>query len=167
MVKTAEPVLTLNAQSDARMQGFASVHQMLLESVVCVPILAPRGEAIGALYLETRVRPGAHFERELPTLRAFADQVAIALENARLINENKQRADALATANSALEEAQERLRELLDGRTEQLKRARKSSATRVTRCTAILAIRAWSARVKRCAACTRSSIACETPTCPC
>jgi transcriptional regulator with GAF, ATPase, and Fis domain len=124
VVRTGEPVLTLNAQSDARMQSFASVHQMMLESVVCVPISAPHGEAIGALYLETRVRPGAHFERELPTLRAFADQVAIALENARLINENKQRADALATANGALQEAQERLRELLDGRTEQLKRTR-------------------------------------------
>ncbi|HET7540045.1 MAG TPA: protein kinase, partial [Polyangiaceae bacterium] len=124
VLRTGEPVLTLNAQSDARMQSFASVHQMMLESVVCVPILAPHGEAIGALYLETRVRPGAHFERELPTLRAFADQVAIALENARLINENKQRADALATANGALQEAQERLRELLDGRTQQLKRTR-------------------------------------------
>ena len=124
VVKTGEPVLTLNAQSDARMQNFASVHQMMLESVVCVPILAPHGAAIGALYLETRVRPGTHFERELPTLRAFADQVAIALENARLINENKQRADALAATNAALSDAQERLRELLDGRTEQLKRAR-------------------------------------------
>ncbi|HEY3667284.1 MAG TPA: protein kinase, partial [Polyangiaceae bacterium] len=92
VVTTGEPVLTMNAQSDARMQSYASVHQMNLESVVCVPILAPSGAAIGALYLETRLRPGAHFERELPTLRAFADQVAIALENARLINENKQRA---------------------------------------------------------------------------
>ena len=124
VVKSGEPVLTLNAQSDARMQNFASVHQMMLESVVCVPILAPHGEVIGALYLETRLRSGSHFERELPTLRAFADQVAIALENARLINENKQRADALATTNAALEDAQERLRELLDGRTEQLKRTR-------------------------------------------
>ena len=124
VVATGEPVLTMNAQSDARMQGYASVHQMMLESVVCVPILAPNGAAIGALYLETRLRPGAHFERELPTLRAFADQVAIALENARLINENKERADALASSNVALEEAQERLRELLEGRTEQLKRAR-------------------------------------------
>src|SRR5450432_1747586 len=43
VVRTGEPVLTLNAQSDARMLGFASVHQMNLESVVCVPILAPSG----------------------------------------------------------------------------------------------------------------------------
>ncbi|HEX3774935.1 MAG TPA: sigma 54-interacting transcriptional regulator, partial [Polyangiaceae bacterium] len=124
VVASGEPVLTMNAQSDTRMASFASVHQMMLQSVVCVPILAPAGDAIGALYLETRLRPGAHFERELPTLQAFADQVAIALENARLINENRERADALGKANEELEEAHVRLRELLDGRTEQLKRAR-------------------------------------------
>ena len=124
VVATREPVVTLDARGDARLKSFASVHQLLLESVACVPILAPTGDAIGALYLETRVRPGRHFERELPTLRAFADQVAIALENARLVGENKRRADELAEANEELAEAQERLRELLDGRTEQLKRTR-------------------------------------------
>ena len=124
VVATREPVVTLDAQADARLKSYASVHQLLLESVACVPILAPSGQAIGALYLETRVRPGRHFERELPTLRAFADQVAIALENARLVGENRRRADELSAANAELAEAQERLRELLDGRTEQLKRTR-------------------------------------------
>jgi transcriptional regulator with GAF, ATPase, and Fis domain len=124
VIAEREPVVTLDARGDARLKSFASVHQLLLESVACVPILAPSGDAIGALYLETRLRPGRHFERELPTLRAFADQVAIALENARLIGENRRRADELAEANTELAEAQERLRELLDGRTEQLKRTR-------------------------------------------
>ncbi|HKY36779.1 MAG TPA: sigma 54-interacting transcriptional regulator [Polyangiaceae bacterium] len=124
VVATREPVVTLDARGDARLKSFASVHQLLLESVACVPILAPNGAAIGALYLETRVRPGRHFERELPTLRAFADQAAIALENARLVRQNKERADELANTNAELAEAQERLRELLDGRTEQLKRTR-------------------------------------------
>jgi transcriptional regulator with GAF, ATPase, and Fis domain len=124
VVATREPVVTLDAQGDARLKSYASVHQLLLESVACVPILAPSGTAIGALYLETRGRPGRHFERELPTLRAFADQVAIALENARLVGENRRRADELLAANEELAEAQERLRELLDGRTEQLKRTR-------------------------------------------
>ena len=124
VLATREPVVTLDAQGDARLKSYASVHQLLLESVACVPILAPSGEAIGALYLETRVRPGNHFERELPTLRAFADQVAIALENARLVRENRRRADELLSANEELAEAQERLRELLEGRTEQLKRTR-------------------------------------------
>jgi serine/threonine-protein kinase PknK len=124
VMATREPVVTLDARGDARLKSFASVHQLLLESVACVPILAPSGTAIGALYLETRGRPGQHFERELPTLRAFADQVAIALENARLVGENRRRADELAAANEDLAEAQERLRDLLDGRTEQLKRTR-------------------------------------------
>ncbi|HVY31296.1 MAG TPA: sigma 54-interacting transcriptional regulator [Polyangiaceae bacterium] len=124
VIASREPVVTLDARGDARLKSFASVHQLLLESVACVPILAPSGEAIGALYLETRLRPGRHFERELPTLRAFADQVAIAIENARLVRVNRERAEELATANAELAEAQERLRELLDGRTEQLKRTR-------------------------------------------
>lgn len=124
VVATREPVVALDARGDARLKSFASVHQMSIEAVACVPILAPSGQAIGALYLETRVRPGRHFERELPTLRAFADQVAIALENARLLGENRRRAEELSEANRELADAQQRLRELLDGRTEQLKRAR-------------------------------------------
>jgi serine/threonine-protein kinase PknK len=124
VVASREPVVTLDARGDTRLKAFASVHQLLLESVACVPILSPSGFAIGALYLETRGRPGRHFERELPTLRAFADQVAIALENARLVHENRARADELSVANAELAEAEQRLRELLDGRTEQLKRTR-------------------------------------------
>jgi transcriptional regulator with GAF, ATPase, and Fis domain len=124
VIESREPVVAVNAQSDSRLGSYASVHQMMLESVACVPILAPDGLSIGALYVETRLRPGSHFEREMPTLRAFADQVAIALENARLVRENTERADALAAANESLEEARSRLKELLGDRTEQLKRTR-------------------------------------------
>ncbi|MFZ5895280.1 MAG: sigma 54-interacting transcriptional regulator [Myxococcota bacterium] len=120
-----KPVVALSARNDARMANYRSVHQLSVESVACVPILSPDGHAIGALYVETRLRKGSHFERELPTLRAFADQVAIALENTRLLEENLKRTDELERANKSLEEAQERLRELLGDRTEQLKRARR------------------------------------------
>ncbi len=125
VMASREPLVAINAQSDARIKGYSSVHQMMLESVACVPILGPSREAIGALYVETRARTGAHFERELLTLRAFADQVAIALENARLLSENQRRADELAEANQRLAEARDRLRELLGDRTAQLKRARR------------------------------------------
>jgi serine/threonine-protein kinase PknK len=125
VVSSREAFVAVNARADSRLGRHASVHQMSLESVACVPILAPSGQAIGALYVETRARRGAHFERELPTLRAFADQVAIALENTRLISENRERADELALANSELEAARERLEELLGDRTEQLRRTKK------------------------------------------
>ena len=125
VIARGEPIVTLSARNDARMQGYRRVHQMMLQSVACVPITAPPAPPIGALYVETRVRPGQHFQREMPTLRAFADQVAIAIETARLVGENQRRADELEVANVELEKAQERLREMLGERTAKLKRARK------------------------------------------
>ncbi|HMI90892.1 MAG TPA: sigma 54-interacting transcriptional regulator, partial [Polyangiales bacterium] len=125
VIETGEPVVSLSALDDARMNNFPSVHQLMLQSVACVPIAAPTGRAIGALYLETRMRKGPHFEVEIGTLRAFADQVAIALENARLMSENQRRASELAESNRLLAESQRSLEELLEGRTLQLKRARR------------------------------------------
>src|SRR5262249_1645397 len=124
VVRSGEPVAAVNAKGDSRLQSFASVHQLALESVACVPIQSRAGAAIGALYVETRLVPGPTFEREPPTLRAFADQVGIALETASLIRENASRATELAEANRQLQTAQAELKELLGDRTEQLKRAR-------------------------------------------
>jgi serine/threonine-protein kinase PknK len=120
-----KPVVSLDASRDASLQSFASVHQLMLQAVACVPIPGRRGELIGALYLETRLSPGNEFERELPTLGAFADQVGLAIETARLVTENMNRAKELAETNSKLETAQERLRELLGERTQKLKLARR------------------------------------------
>ncbi|HWO14912.1 MAG TPA: sigma 54-interacting transcriptional regulator, partial [Polyangiaceae bacterium] len=120
-----KPVVSLDASRDSALQGYASVHQLMLQAVACVPIAGRGGELIGALYLETRRGPGGEFERELPTLGAFADQVGLAIETARLVTENMNRAKELADANSQLEAAQERLRELLGERTQKLKLARR------------------------------------------
>jgi transcriptional regulator with GAF, ATPase, and Fis domain len=125
VVRTGEPVVAMNAKGDSRLRSFASVHQLSLESVACVPINSRKGGAIGALYVETRLLPAATFERELPTLRAFSDQVAIALETAALVRENKDRAEKLDEANQELQEAQAQLKELLGDRTEQLRRTRR------------------------------------------
>jgi len=125
VIESAAPVVTRSAQSDARMSGFASVHQLSLQAVACVPIVAPEGEPIGALYVETRNRPGDHFERELPTLQTFGDQAAVAIESARLLAENKRRTDELELSNERLREAQGRLQEILDQRTQRLKIARR------------------------------------------
>ncbi|MEZ4233463.1 MAG: sigma 54-interacting transcriptional regulator [Polyangiaceae bacterium] len=125
VIDSGAPLVSKSAQTDARMSGYASVHQLDLQSVACVPIVAPEGEPIGALYVETRNRPGDHFERELPTLQAFADQAAVAMESARLLTENRRRAEELERTNERLREAQSRLQELLDQRTQRLKIARR------------------------------------------
>jgi transcriptional regulator with GAF, ATPase, and Fis domain/energy-coupling factor transporter ATP-binding protein EcfA2 len=125
VLATGEPLVTRSAQDDERLRGFASVHLLSLRSVACVPVRSPRGGCIGALYLETRSWPGALFERERSTLRAFADQAAIAIENARLLEENRKRAEDLAAANRELEAAQRRLRELLEQKRVQLESTRR------------------------------------------
>ena len=122
-----EPVIAASARDDERLAQAVSVHQLMIQSIACVPIRGSNmgSPTIGALYLETRLRPGLRFREELPTLSAFADQVAIAIESARLIEENKARANELAIANEELQRAHARLEESLGRRTEQLAATRR------------------------------------------
>lgn len=127
VIKEGEPVIATSARDDERLAKAVSVHQLMIQSIACVPIRGapPVGKTIGALYVETRLRPGVRFREELPTLAAFADQAAIAIEGARLIDENRRRADELEVTNEELTEAKEKLAELLGRRTEQLHTARR------------------------------------------
>jgi transcriptional regulator with GAF, ATPase, and Fis domain/predicted Ser/Thr protein kinase len=129
VISTGQPVVSQSARDDDRMAGYLSVHQLMLQSVACVPISAPSGKAIGALYLETRLRPGTEFVGELPTLAAFADQVAIAIENARLVTESAGRAAELEVTNQELTRARAKLEELLGHRTAQLDEAKRDLRT--------------------------------------
>ncbi len=127
VVATGEPVIAQSAKDDARLAEAVSVHQLMIQSIACIPIrgLSPRGESIGALYLETRLRPAHRFQAELPMLNAFADQAAIAIESARLLAQNQKRAEELEAANLELSKTKEHLAGLLGRRTEQLAATRR------------------------------------------
>lgn len=129
VVASGEPLVSIDAARDGRLEGYASVHQRMVRAVACVPILDPRAAVIGALHLEAQGAPSPHFADELPTLRAFADQAAIALENARLLSELRARTEELETSNRQLASARERLEELLEARTARLKEARRELRT--------------------------------------
>jgi serine/threonine-protein kinase PknK len=60
----------------------ASVHALKLRSVLAVPLIA-RGEALGVVYLDDRVRKGAFGPRELAWVRVVASQAAMAIADAR------------------------------------------------------------------------------------
>ncbi len=127
VVLTGEAVVAERAKDDERLAKAVSVHALSIQSIACVPIRGapPAGRTIGALYIETRLRPGLRFQAELPTLAAFADQAAVAIENARLLEENRERAEELARANAELEAARDKLAGLLDRKTEQLETVRR------------------------------------------
>lgn len=78
-----QPVLTTNAQEDPRFGGQESIVAFNLRSILCVP-LRVKDEVTGVIYADNRVRTGLFTETERDLLDAFANQAAVAIENARL-----------------------------------------------------------------------------------
>ncbi|MBX3271868.1 MAG: sigma-54-dependent Fis family transcriptional regulator [Sandaracinaceae bacterium] len=118
-----EPILTVDARTDHRLSEYVSVHKLMLKSVACLPIRGRSG-AVGVLYLEHRMRRGRFGEADLDLLLAFADQAAIALENARLLASIEARRAELEATNRELAQANEEIERLLDAKTVELEEAR-------------------------------------------
>jgi adenylate cyclase len=83
VIESGEPVLTTNAQEDPRFGGQESIVAYSLRSILCVPLKA-KSDLIGVLYTDNRIRTGIFTESERDLLTVFANQAAIAIENARL-----------------------------------------------------------------------------------
>ena len=89
VVNTGEPVVTTNAQTDPRYAGQASIVAHALRSIMATPLRA-RGNIIGVVYVDNRIRTGIFSERDLELLDAFAAQAAVAIDNARLYSAKDQ-----------------------------------------------------------------------------
>jgi len=78
-----KPIVTTNAQEDPRFGGQASIIAYNLRSILCVP-LKVKDELTGVIYADNRIRTGIFTESERDLLAAFANQAAVAIENAQL-----------------------------------------------------------------------------------
>jgi PAS domain S-box-containing protein len=83
VIETGESVLTTNAQLDPRFGGQESIIAFNLRSILCVP-LKVKNDLIGVIYADNRIRSGIFTESERDLLKAFSNQAAIAIDNARL-----------------------------------------------------------------------------------
>lgn len=97
VAETGKPVLTTNAQNDPRFEQQKSVVEKNLRSILCVP-LTLKDEIIGVIFVDSRVYSGLFEDDDLEILSAFADQAAVAIDNARLF-------EGLEQANKELREA--------------------------------------------------------------
>ncbi len=95
VVERGTPLLVNDALSDPSFQRFQSVLVLGLHSVLCAP-LRVKGRTIGAIYVDNRRRLGLFTQSHLDLLVAFADQAAIAIENARLYQGLQQRLREIA-----------------------------------------------------------------------
>lgn len=96
VIETGAPMLTDNAATDSRVDKAQSVVNFALRSVLCVP-LTRKDEVLGAVYVANRLRVGLFTQREIDLLTAFANQAAIAIQNARsftAVKTNLQKANA-------------------------------------------------------------------------
>lgn len=78
-----QPILTSNAQSDARFSMRTSVMILGLRSILCVP-LKIHERVLGVIYVDNRIQEGIFTQADLELLSAIASSAAIAIENARL-----------------------------------------------------------------------------------
>jgi len=88
VVESGEAILTTNAQEDPRLSGQESIIAFNLRSILCVP-LKVKNDLIGVIYADNRIRSGIFSETERDLLSAFANQAAVAIDNARLFSSLK------------------------------------------------------------------------------
>jgi PAS domain S-box-containing protein len=88
VIESGEHVLTTNAQADQRFSQQNSIIAMNLRSILCVP-LKVKNDLIGVIYADNRIHTGIFTEHERDLLVAFANQAAVAIENARLFSSLK------------------------------------------------------------------------------
>ena len=105
VVEEGKPVITLDALNSPEFQESKSVHALQLRSVLCVP-LTVRGITLGAIYVDNPRVQAMFTDADCELLIAFADQAALALEQARMRSQLQQE---LEVTNITLASAQEEL----------------------------------------------------------
>jgi putative nucleotidyltransferase with HDIG domain len=95
VVELGETVLTTNAQEDPRFGEQFSIAVYRLLSILCAP-LKIKDDLIGVIYVDNRAHTGIFNADDLGMISAFANQAAVAIDNARLF-------DDLQASNAELE----------------------------------------------------------------
>ncbi len=80
VVRHGVTLVTEDATEDPRFEEMASIHDLQIRSVLCVPLKDDRGRVTGAIYLDNRFSRGRFNERDAEFMEAFAAQAASALQ---------------------------------------------------------------------------------------
>lgn len=123
-----EPVIAVDAAGDLP-EVHRSVHELKLRSVLAVPLIA-RGEALGVVYLDDRVRRGAFGPNELAWVRVVATLAALAIADARDQLTLRRAARRAGRAEARLAQELAKREGELDAAQRELARAREGRSTR-------------------------------------
>ncbi|MEQ9319293.1 MAG: sigma 54-interacting transcriptional regulator, partial [Polyangiaceae bacterium] len=98
---SGEPVVAVDAMAELS-SSYDSVHALKLRSVLAVP-LAARGEQLGCVYLDDRLRRGAFGDEQVSWARSVAPVAALAISDARMQVALKEAVDRAERASDRLE----------------------------------------------------------------
>jgi putative nucleotidyltransferase with HDIG domain len=115
--ESGEAVLTTNAQEDPRFGEQLSVAAYHLLSILCAP-LKIKDELIGVIYVDNRAHTGIFNTDDLGMISAFANQAAVAIDNARLFDDLQESNAELEIAYQATLEGWVRALDMRDKETE-------------------------------------------------
>jgi putative nucleotidyltransferase with HDIG domain len=117
VIESGKPILTTNAQNDPRFEMQYSVAALQLRSILCAP-LKLKDDLIGVIYVDHRGIPDVFHESDMNLISAFADQAAMAIDNARLFEDLKAANKELEIAYEATLQGWVRALDLRDKETE-------------------------------------------------
>ena len=95
VIETNEPVLSIDAQTDNRINQYQSVIDYNIRSVLCVPVFHLNEGVMGALYVDHRGLGNAFSQEDQTFLQSFANLVGVALVNARMYEQLEEKAQYL------------------------------------------------------------------------
>ena len=92
VIETNKPVLSMDAQTDERLNRYQSVIDYHIRSVLCVSLFHVEEGVIGALYVDHRGVGNAFSQADQTFLQAFANLVGVALVNAKMYEQLEEKA---------------------------------------------------------------------------
>ncbi len=109
VLRTGKPMISADALNDPNLPPAGSVSELKLRSLLCVPFRV-REQVLGCVYIDNRFETDLFSEDDLPLLQGFADQAAIAIENARLFEENLRDQAELKRSRDEIERLNDQLK---------------------------------------------------------
>jgi putative nucleotidyltransferase with HDIG domain len=117
VAENGEVILTTNAQDDPRFGQQDSVAAYHLLSILCAP-LKIKDQLIGVIYVDNRIHSGMFQQSDFELISAFANQAAVAINNAQLFDDLQESNEELEIAYQATLEGWVRALDLRDRETE-------------------------------------------------
>ncbi|MFO1519656.1 MAG: sigma 54-interacting transcriptional regulator [bacterium] len=104
-IERGAPLVSADAQTDARLSLARSVHALQLRAILVLPFRF-RGEVLGAVYLDSRLKAEHLANSNISYLSGLADILGLAIRNASLFEKTEQ---DLQQTQKALRKSQEEL----------------------------------------------------------